>query len=151
MKPPPTSAAAAAPPRVVVTEANGRRYASTGNRWERALGYSRAVRAGDRVYVTGTLGVEADGSFAPDADRQARRAFAIMLAALEALGGRPADVIWVRGYITDIADLETVGRAFHDMVSGPAGVAPCLTQVGVASLADPAARIELELEAIVAG
>ena len=136
-------------PVVTVTERHGRRYASTGNRWERALGYSRAVRAGDRICVTGTLGVEPDGTFAPGAGDQARRALAIMLAALEALGGRPIDVIWVRGFITDIADLDAVGRAFCEMVSGPAGIAPCLTQVGVSSLADPAARVELEMEAIV--
>src|SRR5687767_6200103 len=95
-------------PEIIVTEKRGRRYASTGNRWEKALGYSRAVRAGDRIYVTGTLGVEPDGGFAATAEGQARRAFSIMLAAAEALGATSADVIWVRGYITDIADLDAV-------------------------------------------
>lgn len=133
---------------IEVTEKHGRLYASTGNRWERALGYSRAVRAGERVYVTGTLGLEADGTFAPDAGRQARRALAIMLAALEALGANVSDVVWVRGYIVDIADLDAVGTAFREMISGPGGVSPCLTQVAVAALADPAAKVELELEAV---
>ena len=136
-------------PPLSVTESNGRRYVSTGNRWERALGYSRAVRVGERVYVTGTLGIEPEGGFAPSAGEQARRAFAIMLAAAEALGATAGDVIWVRGYITDIADLAAVGEAFQEMISGPGGIAPCLTQVGVASLADPAAKVELEMEAIV--
>ena len=134
---------------IQVFEKNGRRYASTGNRWEKALGYSRAVRVGGRVYVTGTLGVEADGSFAPDADRQARRAFAVLLAALRALGAQPADIVWVPGYLADIDDLDAVGRVFHEMISAPAGISPCLTQVAVAALADPAALIELELEAVV--
>lgn len=133
--------------KIEVREKNGRRYASTGNRWEKALGYSRAVRVGSRIYVTGTLGVEADGGFAESAEAQARRAFAIMLGALEALGGKAADIIWVRGYITEIADLDAVGRVFAQMISGPAGVAPCLTQVAVAALADPRAKVELEMEA----
>lgn len=135
--------------RIEVLEKHGRRYASTSNRWEKALGYSRAVRVAQRVYVTGTLGVERDGSIAPDAQRQARRAFAIMLAALEALGGEPRHILWVRGYITDINDLDAVGRAFREMIRVPAGIAPCLTQVAVAALADPAARVELEMEAVV--
>ena len=72
-----------------------------------------------------------------------------MLAALDAVGGHPADVVQVRGYITNIADLDAVGSAFCEMVSRPAGISPCLTQVGVAALADPAARVELEMEAVV--
>jgi enamine deaminase RidA (YjgF/YER057c/UK114 family) len=133
--------------RIEVLEKNGRRYASTGNRWEKALGYSRAVRVGSRIYVTGTLGVEPDGGFAATAQAQARRAFAIMLGALEALGGKAADIIWVRGYITDIDDLDAVGLVFAEMISGPAGISPCLTQVAVAALADPRAKVELEMEA----
>lgn len=135
-------------PSLSVVESNGRRYASTGNRWERALGYSRAVRVGDRVHVTGTLGIEQDGKFAVTAEGQARRAFAIMLAAAGALGATAGEVVWVRGYLTDIGDLEAVGRVFQEMISGPGGVAPCLTQVAVAALADPDAKVELEMEAI---
>ena len=134
---------------IEVRETNGRRYASTGNRWEKALGYSRAVRVGSRIYVTGTLGVEPDGGFAESARAQARRAFSIMLSALEALGGTAVDIIWVRGYITDIGDLDAVGGVFAEMISGPAGILPCLTQVAVAALADPRAKVELEMEAVV--
>ena len=50
---------------VTVTERGGRRYASTGSAWEPVIGYSRAVRVGDQIAVTGTVGVEADGRFAP--------------------------------------------------------------------------------------
>ena len=90
---------------VTVTERGGRRYASTGSAWEPKIGYSRAVRAGDVIAVTGTVGVEADGTFAPGVAAQARRALEIILAAVEALGGKASDVIRTRMYMTDIAQV----------------------------------------------
>ena len=66
--------------KVTVTERGGRRFASTGSPWEPVVGYSRAVRVGDAIHVTGTVGVEPDGTFAPTLRAQTRRAFAIKCA-----------------------------------------------------------------------
>ena len=138
-------------PRVTteVERRGGRAFVSTGNAWERRYGYSRAVRVGSQVWVTGTLGVEADGTLATTAAGQARRAFAIINAALDAAGASPADVVRVRGYLTDIADIDATGDVFRERFA-PHGVRPCLVQVAVAALANPEARVELEAEAVVA-
>ena len=130
------------------TERGGRTFVSTGNGWERRYGYSRAVRVGGQVWVTGTLGVLPDGTLPTGAAEQARRAFAIILAALEAAGATGGDVVRVRGYLTDIGDIDAVGDIFRETFK-PLGVRPCLMQVAVAALAHPDARVELEAEAVV--
>ena len=132
-----------------VTEVGGRRYVSTGNAWERRYGYSRAVRAGERVWLTGTLGVEADGTFAADAAGQAERALDILLGALEAAGGAVKDVVYVRGYLTDIADADAIGEVFRRRIVEAAGIGPGFLQVEVSRLAAPEARVELEAEAVI--
>jgi enamine deaminase RidA (YjgF/YER057c/UK114 family) len=132
--------------KVTVTERDGRRYASTGSAWEPVIGYSRAVRAGDSIFVTGTVGVEADGRFAPTMKAQARRSLAIVVAAIEALGGRVSDVVRTRIYVTDIALWEEVGGA-HGEVFGQ--IRPATTIVQVARLIDDAALVEIEADAVV--
>ena len=131
----------------IVTRQGGRTFVTTGNDWERRYGYSRAVRAGQQVWVTGTLGVLPDGTLPESAADQARRAFAIILAALEAAGATAADVVRVRGYLADITDIDAVGEVFRQTFA-PHGVRPCLVQVAVAALAHPDARVELEAEAV---
>jgi enamine deaminase RidA (YjgF/YER057c/UK114 family) len=131
---------------VTVTERGGRRYASTGSAWEPKIGYSRAVRAGDWIAVTGTVGIEADGSFAPSVAAQTRRALEIVLAAVEALGGKASDVIRTRMYMTEIARWQEVGEA-HGEVFGQ--IRPATTLVEVARLIDDAALIEIEADAVV--
>ena len=131
---------------VTVTERNGRRYASTGSAWEPKIGYSRAVRAGDLIAVTGTVGVEADGTFAPGVAAQTRRALEIVLAAIEALGGKASDVMRTRMYMTDISKWQEVGEA-HGEVFGQ--IRPATTLVEVARLIDDAALIEVEADAVV--
>ncbi len=74
--------------KITVSERNGRDCASTGSAWETAIGYSRAMRAGDFISVTGTVGIEADGRFAPTIKAQTRRALEIIVAAIESLGGQ---------------------------------------------------------------
>ena len=101
--------------KITVTERNGRHCASTGSTWESAVGYSRAVRAGDFIFVTGTVGIEADGSYAPSLKAQTRRALDIIIAAVEALGGKAADIVRTRMFVTDIDALEGSRR-------GPPGV-----------------------------
>lgn len=132
--------------KVTVTERHGRRYASTGSPWEPVIGYSRAVRAGDVISVTGTVGVEPDGTFAPSMKAQARRALAIITAAIEALGGHASDVVRTRIYVTDIAKWGEVGEA-HGEVFG--AIRPATTMVQVARLIDDAALVEIEADAIV--
>jgi enamine deaminase RidA (YjgF/YER057c/UK114 family) len=131
---------------VTVTERGGRTYASTGSSWEPVIGYSRAVRAGDLIAVTGTVGVEADGTFAPTLKLQARRALEIVLAAVEALGGKASDVVRTRMYVTDISKWQEAGEA-HGEVFGQ--IRPATTIVEVARLIDAAALIEIEADAVV--
>jgi enamine deaminase RidA (YjgF/YER057c/UK114 family) len=132
--------------KVTATERNGRRYASTGSPWEPVVGYSRAVRTGDLIAVTGTVGVEADGTFAPDLKAQTRRSLEIILAAVEALGGRVSDVVRTRIFVTDIRRWREVGEV-HGEVFGQ--VRPATTMVEVARLIDDAAFIEIEADAVV--
>ena len=132
--------------KVTVTERNGRRYASTGSTWEPKVGYSRAVRTGDVITVTGTVGVEPDGTFSPDLGGQTRRALEIIVAAVEALGGKASDVVRTRMFVTDISRWEEVG-AVHGEVFGQ--IRPATTMVEIARLIDDAAFIEIEADAIV--
>jgi enamine deaminase RidA (YjgF/YER057c/UK114 family) len=132
--------------KVTVTERGGRRYASTGSPWEPVVGYSRAVRVGDLIAVTGTVGLEADGSYAPTVKGQTRRALEIILAAVEALGGRASDVVRTRLFVTDISRWQEVGEVHGDVFGQ---IRPATTMVEVARLIDDAALIEIEADAVV--
>jgi enamine deaminase RidA (YjgF/YER057c/UK114 family) len=132
--------------RITVTESGGRLRASSGSPWEPKVGYSRAVRAGNTIAVTGTVGIGADGTFPKTAGEQTRRALAIVRAAIEALGGRLEDVVRTRMFVTDISKWEEVG-AVHGEVFGT--IRPATTMVEVARLIDDAALIEIEADAIV--
>jgi enamine deaminase RidA (YjgF/YER057c/UK114 family) len=132
--------------KITVSERNGRQCASTGSTWEAAIGYSRAVRAGEVIAVTGTVGVEADGRFAPTIKAQTRRALEIIVAAIEALGGKTSDVVRTRIFVTDIKKWEEVGEVHGEFFDQ---VRPALTMVEVARLIDDAAMIEIEADAIV--
>ena len=132
--------------KLTVTERNGRKPASTGSPWEPVVGYSRAVRAGDFIFVTGTVGLEPDGRFAPTAREQARRAMEIIVAAIEALGGKPTDVVRTRIYVTDIDQWKEVGEVHSEFFES---VRPATTMVQVARLIDPQALVEIEADAII--
>ncbi|BBC72042.1 conserved hypothetical protein [Altererythrobacter sp. B11] len=80
--------------------------------FEEAAGFTRALRAGDRILVSGTVGVEADGSVAEDAGAQADRCFALIASHVEELGGSMADVVRVRMFVTDITHADAVTAAF---------------------------------------
>ena len=131
--------------RITVSERHGRRCASSGARWEPIVGYSRAVRSGNVIAVTGTVGINADGTYAPSVTQQARRALEIIRAALEALGGRLEHVIRTRMFVTDISRWEEVAAA-HGQVFGE--IRPATTLVEVARLIDAEAQIEIEADAI---
>jgi isochorismate pyruvate lyase len=120
---------------------------STGNRWERAYGYSRAVRVGPLVFVTGTVALSPDGSpFAPgDAGAQTTRCFEIIEAALARLGLTRTAIVRSRIFVTDIAQADAVGRA-HAVFFGEHR--PCLTQVEVSRLIAPEFVVEIEADAV---
>lgn len=131
----------------ITTENRGdRRCASSGSQWEPIMGYSRAVRAGHVIAVTGTVGVNADGSYDAEVGAQAARALAIVEAALESLGSKMEHVIRTRMYVTDVSQWEAVARVHGEVF---AGIRPATTIVEVARLIDDAALIEIEADAIV--
>jgi enamine deaminase RidA (YjgF/YER057c/UK114 family) len=121
---------------------------STGSPYERALGYSRAVRVGDRVFVAGCAPIM-DGGGDPPADsyRQAKRCVERIEQALVAAGGTLADVVRTRAYLTPDADFEAFGRAHGEAFSE---IRPANTTVIVAALVDPRWLLEIEAEAVLA-
>ena len=122
-----------------------RRMVASGSPYEPVIGFSRAVRVGDRVLVAGTAPVWPDGSCDPYPEAQAARCLEIILAALAEAGAGPEHVVRTRMYVLDPADWEAVGRA-HGAVF--ADVRPASTMVVVAALLDPRWRVEIEAEAL---
>lgn len=131
---------------VTTSERGGRTFASSGSAWEPVVGYSRAVRAGAFISVSGTLGVEADGSYDPTVAGQTRRALTIILAAIEALGGSASDVVRTRIYVTDVTRWEEAGKA-HGEFFGE--IRPATTLVQSPRLVAADALVEVEADAIV--
>lgn len=123
-----------------------RRQVSSGSPYEATVGFSRAIRVGDRIIVSGTAPIEADGSCAPGADRQAARCFEIILAALEELGAGREHVVRTRMFIVHRYYAEEVGRAHHAVLGD---VRPAATMVVVPSLLDVQWKVEIEAEAVV--
>ena len=114
--------------------------------YEALYGFSRAVRVGDRVFVSGTAPVEADGSSTPgDATAQARRCFAIILNAIQELGGSAANVVRTRMFITDPADADAIGALHGEFFRD---VRPAATMVVVKALLRDEWRVEIEAEAL---
>ena len=118
------------------------RKISTKTPWEPVVGYSRAVAAGDFVFVSGCTSV-ADGVFVHDGDAEAQttQAIANVAQALEALGVGLADVVRTRMFVTDISRWEEYGRA-HGAAFGEA--MPATSMIGVAALVDPRMLVEVE-------
>lgn len=116
----------------------------SGSPYEESIGFSRAVRVGDRVAVSGTAPVWPDGTVDPDPGVQARRCWEIALAALAELGGGPEHVVRTRQYVVDAADAEAVGTVHGEVFRD---VRPASTMVVVAGLLDPRWRVEVELDA----
>ena len=119
---------------------------ASGSPFEPVVGFSRAVREGERVLVSGTAPIWPDGSCDPDPQVQAARCLEIILTALAEAGAGPEHVVRTRMYLVDPADWEAVGRA-HGAVF--AQVRPAATMVVVAALLDPRWRVEIEAEAVV--
>ncbi len=114
--------------------------------FEEAAGFTRAIRVGDRIIVSGNVGVEEDGSVSPDAGRQADRCFEQILDYIGQLGGHSGDVVRVRMFVTDIADADAVTAAFTRAVGH---ARPTGTLVAVAALYNPDWKCEIEAEAVI--
>ena len=126
--------------------ARKRQTASSGSPFEDTIGFSRAIRAGDHIFVSGTAPIWPDGSCNPEPGKQAERCLEIILRALAELGAAKSDVVRTRMYLTDPSFADAVGRV-HGALFGE--VRPAATMVVVAGLLDPRWKVEVEAEAIV--
>lgn len=140
--------------KIQISEASGtgwsaRQNISSGTRWEDIVGYSRAVRVGPMVFVTGTVAYdETKGQIACPGDAYGQMVNAIgrVERALHKAGARLGDVVRTRIFVADIGRWEEIGRAHHEFFGK---VKPATTMVEVARLIDSAALIEIEADAII--
>jgi enamine deaminase RidA (YjgF/YER057c/UK114 family) len=123
-----------------------RRNIGSGGKWEDIVGYSRAVRVGDRVYVSGTTAADNDGNIvgANDAYRQTIQAIRTLETALKQAGAALENVVRTRMFVTDISRWEEYARAHGEIFRD---VRPCATMVEVRALIHPDMLIEIEADA----
>ena len=122
-----------------------RQHHRSASPFESEVGFSRAVRVGQRIVVAGTAPIDPQGDpVTGSAYEQAKRCFEIAREAVEALGGRVEDVVRTRMYITETDDWKAVGQAHGEMFRG---IDPAATMVVVRALLDPRWRVEIEVEA----
>jgi enamine deaminase RidA (YjgF/YER057c/UK114 family) len=123
-----------------------RQRVTSGVKWESIVGYSRAIRVGNRVYVTGTTATGDEGQIVALGDPYAQtvQVFHNIERALAKLGATLQHVVRTRMFVTDISRWEEYGRAHGEFMSE---VKPCATMVEVSALIDPLMMIEIEVDA----
>jgi enamine deaminase RidA (YjgF/YER057c/UK114 family) len=131
-----------------MTRKSTRQNIKSGAQWESLVGYSRAVRSGNFIAVSGTTAVGADGKLvgAGDAYHQAQRCIEIIAVALRQAGADLRHVVRTRMFVTDIRRWEEVARAHREAF---ADIRPATSMVEVSRLIDPAMLVEIEADAIV--
>jgi enamine deaminase RidA (YjgF/YER057c/UK114 family) len=121
---------------------------STGNPYEISVGYSRAVKVGDHVFISGTTAITSDGSIVGENDpyAQTRQTLATIRWALEQAGATMEDIVRYRVYLTRIEDIAEVSRALAETFQP---IRPANTLLAVAALADPRMLIEIDADAVI--
>jgi len=133
--------------KITISTHGHRTLASSGSKWEPLMGYSRAVKIGNQIAVTGTVGVNADGTYSKSLGEQTRRSLQIIQAAIEALGGRMDQVIRTRMFVTNVSQWQEVASVHGEVFST---IRPATSIVEVPKLIDADAQIEIEADVVLA-
>ncbi len=125
---------------------SSRQLISSGSKWEPVIGYSRAVRVGNHVFIAGTTASSPEGAVGETAAEQTREILTRLTAVLEEAGANLADVVRTRMYLTSIDDFDAVG-AVHGEFFGE--IRPAATAVEVSALVERDLLIEIEIDAVI--